>query len=436
MDGGARYQQETGGTGVSRAMCGWLIPALLALEVCLVVALASASPAAHEFAAIDAHALAAPASATGSISSLSAYLVKPARNESECARAIFRWITARIAYDTSAASEGLDPDLVLSRRRAACMGYASLFKALAKEAGLKAETIVGHVKRVKPEMTGGPDLWENHAWNAVEIAGHWQLVDCCWGAGHCNERGRFTRKFTPHYFLTAPDVFIYNHFPNNPRWQLLARPLSRAEFLRRVEVGPTFFDCGLRLVSHPSRRIDAAGSVALTIGAPPDTFLIASLYQNGQELGEQCTFTQRCAEGFAIRALFPSQGDYVLRIFARRGDDASADYHWALDYAVHARSGNNNDGGFPMAYDPFLTHNCRLEGPLSRTLQAGKSVEVSLNAPDAEDVVVVTGDSWKHLPTQRSRFRGEIPVPSGDFVIFAKFASESAYEGILRYTGQ
>jgi len=417
-------------------MRSWLVFALVALCAGAATPRAVASAGADEFAAIDAHALAAPASVAGSVPALAAYLTEPARDEREMARAIFRWITEHIAYDGSAEGYSSDPNLVLSRRRAVCAGYAILFKALAEAARMHAEVILGNSKKFKVSGTEGSDDWVNHGWNAVQIDGQWRLLDCSWGAGHCDESGRFVRRFTPHYFLTPPGVFVDDHFPSDPRWQLLQPPISKDEYLRRAQVRPPFFDHGLRLVSHHSARISAGGSVAVTIGTPPETYLTASVYRNGRPIGEQCAFAQRSAEGYVIQASFPSKGEYVLRVFARRGDATGGDYVWALDYAVQAHPDGESAVGFPEVYRAFLTHNCHLDRPLSRVLPAGKTVEVCISVPDAEDVVVVAGGSWNHLVRQGTRFTGQTQVSAGDFVVYARFPGRSDYEGLLRYTGR
>ena len=33
-----------------------------------------------------------------------------------------------------------------------------------------------------------------------------------------------------YYFLTDPEEFIYNHFPDEEHWQLLVRPVTKLEF--------------------------------------------------------------------------------------------------------------------------------------------------------------------------------------------------------------
>jgi len=414
----------------------WVICVVLVLGAGLAAMPAAADDTVDEFAAADAHALAAPESVATSVSALSAYLVESAQNDRDKARAIFRWITLNVAYDVSARADSRDAEIVLSRRRVICYGYAVLFKALAEASGLEAEVVIGHSKRSAPDLLEEPDARPNHAWNAVRISGEWQLVDSCWGAGYLDEHRRFVPSFNAHYFLTPPEVFVYDHFPLDPGRQLLDPPISEDEYLRRVHVRPPFFDCGLRLVSHQSAVIDADESLTVTIGAPAETLLTAALYLDGWDLQDGCTFAQRDADGVVVRARFPTAGAYVLRIFARRQDAPGNEYAWALDYAVRARSGAQSEGGFPRVYQSFLARNCRLDGALSRTLPAGEPVEFSLTVPGAEDVVVATGGSLRRLPADGSRFTGEVPVSPGPVVVFARFAGGPAYEGLLQYTGR
>jgi hypothetical protein len=414
----------------------WVVGAVLALGTVCAVSPARAEETADEFAAIDAHALAAPPSVTADVAWLSAYLVEPARTDREKARAIFRWITRNIAYDVSLEASSRDPEVVLTRRSDICLGYAALFKALAEAAGMRAEIIFGHSSKFRPGLPDESGPWVNHAWNAVEVDGRWQLVDCSWGAGHRDQQGEFVWKFCPHYFLTPPEILVYDHFPENPNWQLLAWPISQDEYLQRVRVRPPFFECGLRLVSHDSATIETDGPLTVTIGAPAETVLVAVLYRDGREVENGYTFTQREAEGFVIHARFPSAGAYVLRVFARRQDDPGDDYAWALDYTVQARSGSGNDAGFPQAYGSFLTRSCRLEQALSQTLPAGNAVEFSLTVPRAEEVVVASGGSMSRLPAEGARFTGKVAVSPGPVLVFARFAGQPLYEGLLQYTAR
>lgn len=117
--------------------------------------------AAEDYQAIDQHALNAPKEVEESIETLVDYLIKPARNDRERLRAVFRWITANIIYDTEGflaalsageqapdsetvsthtVSEAFTPEMVLEKRVADCDEYSMLMEAM-------TETIAKRVRQ-------------------------------------------------------------------------------------------------------------------------------------------------------------------------------------------------------------------------------------------------------------------------------------------------
>jgi hypothetical protein len=388
-------------------------------------------------AAIDARARAAPASCAMSVRSLALYLQQRTRDEREKARGAFTWVAENVAYDASLRNKPADAETVLAQRRAACYGHAVLFEALVEAMGLEAEIVAGHGKGQGYEPGHGMESAQNHAWNAVKIGGRWALVDCTWGAGHMDEQGRFVRRFTDHYFLTLPEEFVYDHFPDDARWQLLGSPISEAEYLNRVHVKPVFFERELRLVSYDRAGLRTDSSLQMTIGAPRDTVVTAELYQGGRQLGRQYTFTQREAKGFVVRAVFPTRGSYLLRVFAREREAVGGKYEMALQYAVEAQAGAGKSAGFPEIYDTFLTRECRLAQPVTREVPAGRKVRFSLTAPGATEAVVVRSDGvWWVLDKRGDGFSGEVLTEAGDVTVFAKFGGGRRYDGLLKYVAR
>ncbi len=60
----------------------------------------------EDYKEIDMHALNAPESKMESIESLASYLIEPAKNDREKARAIYRWVTENIDYDVQGLLKG------------------------------------------------------------------------------------------------------------------------------------------------------------------------------------------------------------------------------------------------------------------------------------------------------------------------------------------
>jgi transglutaminase/protease-like cytokinesis protein 3 len=137
---------------------------------------------------VTRHALAAPAAAEQTVTSLARYLAPPAFSVEERAWSIFVWIGDRILYDVDAYLSGRVRDAtvtaedVLKRRVTVCDGYARLYAALAKAAGLEVSIIEGYAKAYGVAEQAVFSI-PNHAWNLVLRDGRWDVIDPTWGGG-------------------------------------------------------------------------------------------------------------------------------------------------------------------------------------------------------------------------------------------------------------
>jgi transglutaminase/protease-like cytokinesis protein 3 len=276
----------------------------------------------------------------------------------------------------------------------------------------------------------------NHAWNAVLINGQWRLMDPTWGAGYLDQQMQFVRRFQEHYFLTAPDAFVFDHLPQDSRWQLLQRPLSGDEYADLVYLRPMFFVAGFRIGSHPRARVAADDRVTVTLGVTQPVQMMARVVDPATDrpLEGDYAFGQVNDTTAEVHAAFPRPGDYVLRLFAKaRGAEGSL--QWVLDYRVQVSRGAS-DAAFPMAYTGFGETGAWLLEPFSGVLQAGRTYRFRLRAPGALDVAVVAGGHWTHLAREGEEFTGEVPAVAGDVVVYARYDPTSNFTGLLRYTGR
>ncbi|MDD4876933.1 MAG: transglutaminase domain-containing protein, partial [Dehalococcoidales bacterium] len=290
------------------------------------------------FSIIDQYALATPETVSKSINTLAAYLVQPAKNDFEKARAIYRWITQNISYDFSAyltknygSTSAAD---VLISQSSVCQGYATLFNALAKSAGLEVVTISGWAKGYSYNAGDSIIGATNHAWNAVKIEDGWYLIDSTWGAGYISQQ-EFVRDFDESYFLTPPDLFILNHLPENTKWQLLSSPLSKNEFSTLPYVYSNFFSYGLDLGNNTQAILNTKSSLSLFFSVPNNIYLMARIFKDNVKLSDTYTSANRSGSNYQINATFPSSGTYTLTIYAREGDEFGM-YDGILEYKVIA----------------------------------------------------------------------------------------------------
>lgn len=374
-----------------------------------------------------------PAQSQASVASLAASLTDGLDSEEERARAIFRWIAENVSYSAAPPATSLGAEDVLRQRLAACEGYASLFAALARAAGLQAEVIRGISKGFGYRAGGSLPSKPDHAWNAVKIGDRWRLVDCTWGAGYLDESGRFRRFFNAHYFLTPPEEFIFDHFPEDPRWQLLSSPLSREEYRQLVMVRPPFFRYGLRAISHPKARVSLKGSGCLTVGVPAGVALVARLYSGESEVPGTRVFVRRGRDA-EVLVNPPAAGAYRLRLFAK---ECASDgpYEWAAEYSVLAEAAGGPEA-YPQAYEAYYRRPVCLDGPVHSPLRAGQPVRFRIRVPEAGQVAVVSGDEWTFLEAKDGWSEGTAVPQPGALQVVAGFPGSDRFEVLLTHDVQ
>lgn len=382
------------------------------------------------FARIDAHAGATPTAPTANIRSLANCLASAASSDLEKARAIYRWMTANIAYDDAAYFSRqfppMDAAAVLARRTAVCAGYANLFAPLGRAMGLQVEVVRGFAKGYRYRIGESVAREPNHDWTVVQVGGHWYLVDSTWGAGDADAKGEFVRRYTDFYFLPPPQQFIYRHLPLDPMWQLLDPAVSRSEFERLAYLHEGFFRFGLQLRSHREAVIESGTSLTIELGAPSGTFIMASVNDSPDAVG-----VTRTAPGFAIDFRFPDTGRYALAIFARAGSSQGT-YDAAAEYLIHAGSHGPGRGA---DHSTSAAEGCRdIKALLPRQARLPRGrIEFAILAPGAVAVAVLQGGRRAHLAKNGTEFRGKVALRAGRCQVVGRFPGGRDYEVILEY---
>lgn len=382
------------------------------------------------YAAVDRHALSAPASAESGVPQLARYLSRGARTDEQKARAAFRWITANIDYDVPSYLSRKFPDqraeAVLARRTAVCAGYAQLYHALAKQMGLEVAVVGGNC-RVRPE---GPP--ESHAWNSVKLNGKWHLLDSTWGAGSVDDKSRrFNRAFKEHYFLTPPEQLIFTHFPDATRWQLLGRPRTLAEFQAFPVVSSGYFQYAIR-AQELHGYLSAKEGARLKFVVPQGVKMSGQLEHNGKTLPDNLVFAQTDGRHYYLDALFPRTGEYRLDVFAtdRRG---ATQLDRCMQYRIKVTRASDQPA-FPRLTATFLERKVFVERPLIGKLPAGKPVSFRVRVPGAREVHVISGDDWMPLKRQKGEvFTGEVRLRKGQATLNGQFSGEENHWRLLEY---
>lgn len=175
-----------------------------------------------------------------SVQQLHNNIVLPSYSDGDKVYAIAKFITNNIEYGERAGN----PLNCINSREGVCQDYAELFIALCKLSNIENNFITGDGK------TSANDIGfysSNHAWNIVRVNGKYQIYDLTWAAGTYDSKTKsFNKQFNEQYFNANPEEFILNHFPDESKWQLLDKPLSKNEYINSPTFNPEFKNLSLK----------------------------------------------------------------------------------------------------------------------------------------------------------------------------------------------
>ncbi|VUZ48628.1 unnamed protein product [Hymenolepis diminuta] len=191
----------------------------------------------------------------------------------ERARVIFRWITSknmqRITFDSAPPNS---PEELLLSFKGNKTSFARIYEIMCTYGGLHCVAISGYAKGVDyfpgDRFQGLP---ANHSWNAVYLKGSWQLVDAQWATRYLssgmNLHDNVVYEYDDFYFLMEPQQAVYSHFPEDCRWQLLAKQLTLTQFESLPLTKSQFFKCAMDFRGEHHGVVQVLdGCIRMTLG--------------------------------------------------------------------------------------------------------------------------------------------------------------------------
>jgi len=389
-----------------------------------------AAPANHpsdRYASVDALALSVSPSSQHSIKSLAQALCTGLNDDESKARSIFRWLTAYVAYDFEAFDHQqpgeLDPEAVIRKGKAVCGGIAKTFDGLAHAAGLETVSISGRARNSNNALV-------SHAWNAVKIYNKWRLIDATFGIGYAQDANGFHARFDGYFFFPPPEELIYSHFPWQPEWQLLERPLTLDQFSSLPPRESRLFKYRIRLPDTLRDPFDVREKAELTFTAPEDITFLAALSKQGQQLANNLCLIQRQGPVVKLDAYLPEIGEYEFILYV---NDAGHPGQFASVHQQTIRNSAPCPAGacFPTILSTFWDYHGKLETPTEGVLHSGSNL-FRLHLDGANAVYVSQGTS-ADLQNESGIWQGKVMLVPGEANVVAHFGNDPHAWILLKY---
>lgn len=205
---------------------------------------------------------------------LSRALTEGLQNDVQKVRAIFTWIGLQGTMGNNSKNNAapMSPQhivqLVIQRKAS----YNLLFVMLCRAVKIPCVFIRGLAKSAAYEVGDRTVDKLGNSWTAVFVSGGWRFVFPLWAfsaiVGHstgtwtlvesdgqgareteAKSSGVTVANFNDYYFLTDPDEFIYTCFPHDSKWQLLAKPYTKQQFIDIANCEQAYFENHIQITT-------------------------------------------------------------------------------------------------------------------------------------------------------------------------------------------
>jgi hypothetical protein len=360
-----------------------------------------------------------------------------AKNDFEKAKKAHDIVALLVKYDAANFWTGTIPDQsyqsVLRNRLAVCEGYANTFKKFCDELKIPCEVVHGFGRGVGTSpLAGDTPNDSNHAWNIVTINGESYLVDCTWDSGFMD--GKISKQqYSTDWLFLKPDHFLYTHYPENTKQQLLAQPLTAAQFSALPFFKPKFFELAdnISIKLKKINQVDNNLSFHYTIKDGYQLDFSINDIKTGREIPNR-NFVQTDGTKETVFFSFPSAGQYSINIFwwktgSKQGEGCG-------EFVVESFSENSVQ--YPTIYSSSAK-NLQIINPVEMPLKKGSICEFKIGVDNKKVVAIIHGSTFVPLTkNQNNIFTGDFEIPDNikDLSVGVADSERGRYEIIAKYS--
>lgn len=203
------------------------------------------------------------------------YVCRPYRSDVQRLRAIFTWVSEKVAWEEDFEGE-VDSRRVIQMKRGCAEEVAVLVFEMCLAMGLHAEVVRGYLKIPGEQVDYDSSPRSNHWWNAVIVDNGWRIIDCSLASPTNPKRGQYSSAGSQvaeiGWFLARPMEICYTHIPMLPQQQHICPPVAPDILLALPCACPPYFRNGIQMIDYDTSlsRIENLEIVHIQLVVPPD----------------------------------------------------------------------------------------------------------------------------------------------------------------------
>lgn len=270
------------------------------------------------------------------------YVCRPYRSDVQRLRAIFTWVSERVAWEEDFEGE-VDSRRVIQMRRGCAEEVAVLVLEMCQAVGLHAEVVRGYLKTPGEPLELDSDPMPNHWWNAVIVDSEWRIMDCSLASPTNPKRAQYSSAgpqiAETGWFLARPMEICCTHIPTHIEQQHICPPISPKILMALPCACPPYFTHSIRLIDYDTSlsHIENLELVHIQFTVSYDIECVAEvitrsyerdadgdLFENGDITTTRALAQAEWVDGqkrYVVKAHLPSdEGQGVLKVYAgKRG---------------------------------------------------------------------------------------------------------------------
>ena len=210
------------------------------------------------------------------------YVCRPYRSDVQRLRAIFTWVSEKIAWEEDFEGE-IDTRRTIQMRRGGSEEVAVLVFEMCLAVGLHAEIVRGHLKSPGDVLENNCKFRPNHWWNAVIVDDCWRIMDCSLASPSNPKRGQYSSAGSQvaenGFFLARPTEICYTHIPSNFEQQHICPSIDPEILFALPCACPPYFKHNLQMVGYDTSllRVENLELVHIQFTAPSDVECVAEV---------------------------------------------------------------------------------------------------------------------------------------------------------------
>jgi transglutaminase/protease-like cytokinesis protein 3 len=272
-----------------------------------------------------------------SLDNLVTTLTKPFTSPTLKTRAIYYWIAKNIQYDHEGLRTGYwkkyhsEQSMVVDTyklRKGICSGYSCLFKYMVNKAKIDCEVVNGYLRYDLQTVIIDS---VNHTWNVAKLDNKWYLFDVTGAASDT-----LTNEVVDFWFMTHPEIFILNHYPENTNWTLLEKTIGLKDFMNAPVYTSSFITMSLVSNYHTKGYYEAVDNVVtIELKTTKNYMWLTKLYDldKGEWFASKNVEDRAFEKGY-IKLSIDRRGKFILKLDAATNNDRGFTIYQDLVYYI------------------------------------------------------------------------------------------------------